>query len=546
MKTSLCWLVVAIALAIAVSASPAWAIVYFSDDFNSYGSTAAVTAAGWSLTRTSTVISAPGNGDWALETVGIRHSSVGIDGTITTGKMLRSDTNVNRSPVNINHVDDGASYDATTRSFSTLGSAQTWLHMNVSAVLDHTGNTVFDIDVSADGGTTWNNAFRRISPGRGITSDTVTNEIATTLLPDHTNADGIVGPLDVNLSAWANNAASVKVRIRDFEPCDDYYIAIDDLKVDNVAPITGGNTMIFQENFDSGLGQMHRYGFADFPGYESAFKWNTDPFVDPAGGGNYHWGQYQPGIGITDLNRRGVLRIGHPAEVGTPVKFAHIDALYPGGGPTYDYLSTPLLDCTNMTEVFLGYEDEIFRYDQFNTDVLLMADTNDNGIPDEGDTMIKKVFNYYNNTDETVEQGEDQWYSKRLIPVPEAAGRDDVYFAWYYYCDSKPWWAIDSITVTGTNPNPTQPHMGDANNDGKVNDADATILASHWHVQSGAVWADGDFNADGKVDDKDASLLAVNWLWGVSEEGDATVPEPSTLVLVLSAVAMAWLGCRRR
>jgi hypothetical protein len=79
------------------------------------------------------------------------------------------------------------------------------------------------------------------------------------------------------------------------------------------------------------------------------------------------------------------------------------------------------------------------------------------------------------------------------------------------------------------------PIPGDANGDGGVNDADAAILAAHWHVSSGAVWADGDFNADGKVDDKDASILAAHWS-GTSEAVGPTVPEPSTFALLVGAL----------
>lgn len=68
---------------------------------------------------------------------------------------------------------------------------------------------------------------------------------------------------------------------------------------------------------------------------------------------------------------------------------------------------------------------------------------------------------------------------------------------------------------------------GDANFDGKVNATDATTLAEHW--QSAGSWTDGDFNGDGVVNDIDATIMATNWGYGMV----ATVPEPSTLVLLL-------------
>ena len=80
---------------------------------------------------------------------------------------------------------------------------------------------------------------------------------------------------------------------------------------------------------------------------------------------------------------------------------------------------------------------------------------------------------------------------------------------------------------------------GDANNDGKVDGSDVTILAGNWQkgVSDGltATWAEGDFNGDGKVDGSDVTILAGNWQYGV-EAAAASVPEPSVIVLLLGAI----------
>lgn len=82
--------------------------------------------------------------------------------------------------------------------------------------------------------------------------------------------------------------------------------------------------------------------------------------------------------------------------------------------------------------------------------------------------------------------------------------------------------------------------LGDANFDGTVNDADATILASHWRLANGALWTYGDFNGDGAVNDRDASIMAAHW--GQEAEGLRTVvPEPSCRVCLVSAVLCASL-----
>lgn len=85
---------------------------------------------------------------------------------------------------------------------------------------------------------------------------------------------------------------------------------------------------------------------------------------------------------------------------------------------------------------------------------------------------------------------------------------------------------------------------GDANCDGKVNGSDVTILAGNWQTLTGASWSMGDFNSDGKVDGSDVTILAGNWQAGVSTSA-ASVPEPSTIILLLAVMA-SWFVIRRR
>ena len=89
---------------------------------------------------------------------------------------------------------------------------------------------------------------------------------------------------------------------------------------------------------------------------------------------------------------------------------------------------------------------------------------------------------------------------------------------------------------------------GDANGDGKVDGSDVTILAGNWQkgVSDGltASWEEGDFNDDGKVDGSDVTILAGNWQYGV-EAAAASVPEPSTLALLLTAMACFMIQRRK-
>ena len=84
---------------------------------------------------------------------------------------------------------------------------------------------------------------------------------------------------------------------------------------------------------------------------------------------------------------------------------------------------------------------------------------------------------------------------------------------------------------------------GDANNDGTVDDKDASIVGAHWRT-SGASWADGDFNGDGMVNDADAAILAAYW-GPTAQGGGVSVPEPGILTMLFGAAALLLLIKRR-
>jgi glycerophosphoryl diester phosphodiesterase len=86
---------------------------------------------------------------------------------------------------------------------------------------------------------------------------------------------------------------------------------------------------------------------------------------------------------------------------------------------------------------------------------------------------------------------------------------------------------------------------GDANDDGQVDDQDASILASHWLTAGEATWWDGDFNGDGAVNDADAAVLAAHWHQGGEASGSGpAASEPGTAAL-LAAGSLAVASVRR-
>ena len=82
--------------------------------------------------------------------------------------------------------------------------------------------------------------------------------------------------------------------------------------------------------------------------------------------------------------------------------------------------------------------------------------------------------------------------------------------------------------------------LGDANRDGVVNEADASVLAANWLMPYYALWDHGDFNGDGAVNDLDATILAANWQR--TADPSASVPEPGMPVLLFGML----LGLLRR
>ena len=167
------------------------------------------------------------------------------------------------------------------------------------------------------------------------------------------------------------------------------------------------------------------------------------------------------------------------------------------------------------------------------------------------------------------------WRSTIPTPVIVAARQSlipDGQWHWYQWNldDSTQWeswiaagdgvidsvdFTLDSIQIWGTDDAviyldqiahdadaPLAPFIpGDANGDGRVDGSDVDDPRRQLAVwcrrrAGGATWAMGDFNGDGAVDGSDVTILAGNWQYGVTSAA-AMVPEPSTIALLLTALA---------
>jgi hypothetical protein len=419
--------VLIVVLLLATGGAAQAATTFLADDFNGYADDAALTAAGWTILDTAAAIE---DSTWTITNPGGRVNPPSLDGSPTTGNFLISDSDQQSAS---NPVDSGASHDVYTPFFSTIGGGIVWLHADVSAQLNNNGAAIFDVEVSTDGGDVWNNVFSRVAPGRA------SDEGATTRLPDNTNTDGYFGRLDVDLSGVAANQDNVQVRFRHYEPNWDWWIALDNVRVDDVAPLQGGPITVFSEDFSSKtLGAMLVDGLNT--GTET---WTTD---DGLKGNRYTAGT---------VAGHGINRLMHSAAEGPngEVEFAILDSDANPDPAENEFLMTPLLDLAGMTEVYLEYKDEITASSGINQSVLLMREDNGNGEPDMDDAILQVIFDY--NAGGLFDNGEEPFYHERLFSVPEAAGLSDVFFAFRFEGGGDNWWwAVDDVAVTAV-PEPT-------------------------------------------------------------------------------------------
>lgn len=234
-RTTLAMATVAGAWALLVT--PTLAVVYFEDDFNSYNNAddTEVVAAGWARTNTSDVGGASFNeilSLWTITNFKGRGNPASLDGSPTTGNFMIADSDGAASEDN---PSQHTTYALTSPDIVT-GLTPT-LHVNVSASLNNNGYAGFFVESSSDGGTTWDRLHTSLGPGR-LAGNPRTNSEGTWEVDDefvdNTTAGGVRGRLDLELPVSAANNNNVKVRFVEYEPNDDWWIAIDDVKVDDV------------------------------------------------------------------------------------------------------------------------------------------------------------------------------------------------------------------------------------------------------------------------------------------------------------------------
>ncbi len=437
------------------------ATVLFEDTFDVYVDDTEVTNSGWEFHDENSPVEMA---TWTITNSHGRLNPPIADGSPSIGLFLISDSD---------HVDlenptcSGMSHDLWTPIIDCTAAEKVWLHMEVSAQLNNNGKAVFDVDVSIDDGGTWQNVYRTVSPSR----------VECDPKADVTNADGFFGQLDVDLTDPAAHEPSVRIRLRHFEPNDDWWIAVDDFLVDDVAPTQGGQfTLLPQQTFLAGI----------------PATWTVRSALDPPNDGNRTWNTNDPfarsvvGKSFPHLDGRGVHRLGS--------EFAIFD-VEATPGVKDDVLLTPVLDCSTSTEVFLHVRNETAATKGAVQEILVSF----NG---GFDFETPPTFSW--NPSSLVDNAEEPFYSEDVFAVPAAAGKPSVVFGFRVQgSGDEGYWAIDDVKITA---NGTFDARACENRDFKVvYDPSTNQAAASWkrvagdegfRLFEGARQAGGDLAAD--------------------------------------------------
>jgi hypothetical protein len=479
---------IALAGLVAAAATTASAQVYLSENFDSETSESLV-AKGWDLGKNEFALEE--GTDFAVVPPYLRSepgadftNADGVaylfpptaDGTQSTGRYLLSDSDAGGGSDNIA---SGSAFWATTPNFSTTGSTEAWIHVDTEIDNNNNGECVVDFAVSVDAGKTWLPIWQTAEPQRPIkgynyylnNDPEYDGSAATDGYPVLGSASqskswsGLHGRVHWKLPAEANNKPDVRVRVRYFEPADAWWIALDNLVIDN-NPAPMGTDVVLTEDFKNGIPTAWK----NTPTMTQ--KWGTEPLKDANGwlkqssqlGGPLNvdllkaLAEYRP---LYDVSDEAMKRMSNADFDAFPdlVEFFHPNAMIDGrflmmlaGG---DYalwqegtsieeaanLDTPSLDMSGATGVFLEFDSEWLHGDASSMyEVYVSAD---------GGANFSRILTYQ---EALSDRTEASYFMHHYLDVPAAAGAANVIFRFHTQGgdpDSyEGFWAIDNVRVT--------------------------------------------------------------------------------------------------
>ncbi len=395
---------------VALSGARSGAEEFLFDDFESYfGDDEVQSLGGWVIRDENEPVE---NSTWTILNPGGRGNPPGADGTPSEGQFMISDSDAQCCS---NPCGTGMSHDLWSPEIDLSGAAgPVWVHVDCLAELNNNGNAVFDVDLSVDGGQTWENLVRRIAPARPEGGGDCPP------FPDTTNTDGFFGRLHVDISAAAGSE-NARVRFRHFEPNFDWWISIDNFLVDDQPPPQPGDVdLIAPGTFTLGL----------------PTSWEVRSFVEPPNTGvdTWHVGDKGRRYAAETIAERNVNRINHPSP---RPDFVIVDGI--SGVAQDEWLITPIVDCSQATEVFLHYEEETTPGSGVQ-EVLLSID---GGVTFRTDA----IFSY--SLGAGFDPAEEPFYAERGFAIPDAAGESEVAFAFHFGGGGRDnWWAVDNVRIT--------------------------------------------------------------------------------------------------
>lgn len=469
--------------------------LFIYDGFETYTSDLELeNVGGWSIVDENNPAE---DSTWTLTNPLGRPNPPKIDGHETYGNFLVSDSDFGGATTP-NPIGTGMSHDVWTPTFDCSNSSQVVLHASVLAQLNDNGNAVFDIDVTLDDGANWQTVFRRVAPTRTTIEPVATIE----------NADSIFQWLEVDLSPYAAGEANVRVRFRHFEPNWDWWIAIDDVLIDDVRTAEGGvDVLLAPEEFNNGI--PSNWQIDGLNAASPLDTWNTeDPCARSVTANN--------GGTLPYLNGKAVHRLGD--------FFAIIDSDCDPDPPEDERLITPVVDCTNHENVYLNFDTEVMPYNQQTVSILLSLDGGSSWV-------MPPVFEAPTTTAPVPDN--DPIYAEFFFEEPRAAGQSEVAFIFKYSSPGNQWWwALDNVSITaGDYATPAPPptgttfRRGDCNSDGSFNIADCIyLLAALFSGGSSGECQDScDMNDDGGGNIADA-ITGLSTLFA----GGAPLPLPGS------------------
>ncbi|MDA1272776.1 MAG: hypothetical protein O2960_01815 [Verrucomicrobia bacterium] len=479
---------IALAGLLAFASTSAQAQVYFSENFDTETSESLVTK-GWDLGKNEFALeegaefavvppylrSDPG-GDFRNPAGDLYLFPPTADGTQSTGRYLLTDSDAAGGSDNIGSKSE---FWAITPKFSTTGSTAAWLHVDTEIENNNNGECIVDFAVSIDGGQTWLPIWQTAEPQRPIKgyNYNLNND------PDYDGAaeiggypklgsasqtkswSGLHGRVHLKLPAEANDKADVRARFRYYEPADAWWIALDNLVIDNnAAPM--GTDVVLTEDFKAGIPATWK----NTPTLTQ--KWGTEPVKDAAGkwlkqgaiGGPLNIDllkalkEYRP---LYEVSDEAMQRMSNADFEAFPDlrDFFHPNAqtdgrflvMLAGGdyalwheGPSIDEaanLDTPSLDLSSATVVFLDFDSEWLHGNASAFyEVFASAD---------GGANFSRILTYQ---EALSDRTEASYFMHHYLEVPALAGAKNAVFRFHAQGGDpdqfEGFWAIDNVRVT--------------------------------------------------------------------------------------------------